>query len=521
MEEADSLYLHYWTVHATEEVSAMQAWSNGKDRILKEHLSRAYDNNKQIYRDFSKLKTANPKFAYEVVTGKAFEQAFMAGSQTVPSVSNIDVGKDIDQILANAGKTSANLNKIDSELGQLVDECLDIMNRYIENKGILQSEVDKVVAQAISSVKNTSNDEIEEEIVRKLMNETARKAFVYKGYDSNKKVRGDLSQLMVAIYALKEPSTYSSISGVEAPRKHGKSKESTTQEMVSAIKELLKKWKDNLAAVMHESTVAVGVGTGVVELNKGLTLLDSKMTGTGTSSHGVEQVRQRLERDPRLNKLVNSSQKARQAALRKRVNKSDASIGWVDENKMEAHMNFTVKKAESMQLDVNGNIEYVNFYAVNNSPLSNLLLRDLEFGYSDFHNFIQISIAHGNDAKMDSLFNQTIEMVKTKALYSVIVGELKEKGNIMLNIGNKFIPLSKVFSNLLRGGGSSSLTETSMSKANGLVRRTYVALNRWQGKDGPNKDKALERSEKVEKDAFNLIYSTKIKISITLRNLKL
>ena len=238
---------------------------------------------------------------------------------------------------------------------------------------------------------------------------------------------------------------------------------------------------------------------------------------------------QRYIEDPQLKKFVDRCVQARRAVMRKTTNKGDASVGWVGENGIEARMNFSVKKAESMVVDAQGNIKYADFYAVGNTPFSSVLLRDAEFSYLMFHNVIQLGVVHASrdkNASLNSLFDDVVHFAKTKALYNVITGELAENQNVMVNIQNKFISLTDIFENLLNGKGGSNILEAKDKKGNltgGLTRMPYTKLNDWKDiEPGKTKeDTAKDRSEETEKEALDLMYRTKIKISITLRDLNL
>ena len=258
-----TLYLHYHEIYAQQEINAVREMVKTKDNILKKHIKRSKRNDAGIRQTFNQI--VGPYLVESAVNGSLFEKAFAEGSGVQPQEPSFEVGQTLDGIIEQAGRVVSDLEKLDSELAQLVTECIGVMNKYIGNKGILEAEIVDVVNYIIGKAGNVSANELSGDILKKIMKATDRKAFTVKktGY-AGKSVRNDMTMLRAAIYALKEPSVYS-VKGQQSERQHNipspneKNGKKVEKDIIEAIKQLMKKWKNNLTAVMTDSaTVACG-----------------------------------------------------------------------------------------------------------------------------------------------------------------------------------------------------------------------------------------------------------------------
>lgn len=512
-------YIHYLAVNAAKSIGAMKAIAQQKQDILAKSYIKAQGMEDKMISDLGG-KGLDVSSIDGLLSGKVFEEALAKGIELEPTRKSFLVNKIEDLVkIKNNGK----IDKFPEEISNLINRFSVLLEQYMKEKSLSSAFIETVIDNALAGKKEVPVSEVGQALLTQLMNATQREAFrVEKG--NAVKARISLNNFIVALYALQMPGTQSAIKGKQATRIHS-TRAKEDQDILFAITQLMNSWGNDIDSFLNEISSAKCLVRGLKVINNGnkkIKRITKRQAGTGS-----KKLEMSYKEDPLLEEYLNLVE-GLDSSLKRQVNKEDFRL-YISDDECTSVVNVTVKKSRFMQIE-NGIIKKGHFQVVGNTPLSSLLVRDAHFSGNMLHDFIQVGGAHG-DASLDATFNDVIAYARNKAIYSLLIGSQTEDlaKNYILNINRTFVPISRVIRNLLSGSGSSYMSEVGKKiddgvtvKSNGLIRSTYVNKNEWKGERYKrNTDLAVERSEEYRKEAMQLIYDTKVRIGINLKDLRL
>lgn len=207
------------------------------------------------------------------------------------------------------------------------------------------------------------------------------------------------------------------------------------------------------------------------------------------------------------------------------VSKADAGYT-ISKNGVEANVGFSVKvggKLNNVGGDPQGS---ASITLQGGTSLAVLLAREMGLSGAQYQSVIQLLAGHGSaavsdtalDVKWDALKEQLLKLAFVDVLTGSSIGG---KASFMV-VGGSIISMGAIIENMMYGNNLSlsMMQRSGKSEISGsLDRGDYTALNTWYGDSGPNTSTALSRSNAVFGAIANLLYQTKINISLNIANL--
>lgn len=173
-------------------------------------------------------------------------------------------------------------------------------------------------------------------------------------------------------------------------------------------------------------------------------------------------------------------------------------------------------------------IQTVDIKVQDGTPFLTLLMREAKFSGVQMYDIFQLAGGVGGKKPMGDLeaqWNELTNLAKYEAVLDCIAGiptENAANGQVYwVNINDAFFTVSDILENIRDYGDVSLLYSSSNDKSNkGLERQSYVKINRFEPQDGKSRrEAAWIRSNRAMKEIPNLMYQTKIRVNISLKEM--
>lgn len=533
-----SEYLHYWFENAPE---LHINFNQSKNEIMQKHIDTM---NKRIHSEAMMASSAN------VDTGTI--EAYLSGDLFDKVMSEAENGNNIAELrdehagetnsfadigpqamaLVNAG--TAGLNDLDNFISLLQDwfdtlgdEKQAIANDYSEwlEQQILSNKLGK-------SQYTANYGDAAQKIIASILANTHDSVFTTA---ANKVDSGRFKELnttekkMVAVlnYALKASEGSVNYTVNHHDKTIGQEQVSSKAQLTAALAAKIQKG----IQAQHRSAFEVADGLcrlqaaseGLSELSN----LKSKYTPAGTKSVQIKFTPDELQ-EKLLKSIEANKRSAYSIATGKMVSKADSNR---EVTLGEGGGSFKTTWGLSSKTSYwswKKDIQTVDVKVQDGTPLLTLLMREANFSGVQMYDIFQLAGAHSGRRTTESLetqWNELMNLAKYEAVLNCIAGlptENAANGQVYwVNINDTFFTVSDILTNIKNYGDVSLLYSSSNNTSvKGLERGSYVDINEFVEPKGKTvRQAAWERSNKALKNIPALMYKTKMRVNISLKEM--
>lgn len=539
---ATSEYLHYWLADAPD---LHLNFAQSKADIMQRHMDKM---NTRIKNEAEAMSSASSGLDVSTV------ESYLRGELFDKVISEVDSDKASD--LGNtehAGSINSFRNISDQakalvdagtqgldDLDQFVSLLQDWFNTLGDNKQAIANAYSKWLEDRIISTRLKSNQytsqygEAAQKIIAAILSNTHDSVFTKVPTDAS----ADFGKLnttekkMIAVlnYALPAASGSVNYTVNHHDKTIGQQKTTSKGELTMALADKIKKGIE----AQHRAAFEVADGLcryqaaskGFDELSK-LSNIKSIYAAAGTKS-----VQIKFTPDAQQKQIYESIEAGKRSALSRATGKTTSKAdSWrtaelgTDTGKFTTTWGLSSKTSYwSWKKD----IQTVDIKVQDGTPLLTLLMREAKFSGVQMYDIFQLAGGVGGKKPMGDLeaqWNELMNLAKYEAVLDCIAGiptENAANGQVYwVNINDIFYTVSDILKNI-RDYGDVSLLYSSSSNTSmkGLDRQSYVAINYFVPQTGKTREEAAwERSNRAMKEIPNLMYQTKIRVNISLKEM--
>lgn len=208
------------------------------------------------------------------------------------------------------------------------------------------------------------------------------------------------------------------------------------------------------------------------------------------------------------------------------VSKADSGYS-IKGNSIEANIGFSVKVGGKLGNTGTIGSGPATISLQGGTSLAVLLAREMHLSSQQYQAVVQLLAGHGSTRMNDAQLNERWEKLKQKllqlAFVDVLTGSTIGGKAYFMVVGGSIISMDSIISNMISDSNLSlSMTNKKIvdeDNTGSLNRADYMALNTWQGSETPNTSTAYSRSDIAWSEIANLLYQTKINISMNIADI--
>lgn len=539
-EYATSEYLHYWLADAP---NLHLNFAQSKADIMQRHMS-TMSKRIQSEAEIASLAGVNPTLTEMYLSGDLFDRV-VSEAENGNKLEEVreehsgeinsfaDIGKEAGALVESG---TAGLNDLDNFISLLQDW----FNTLNDEQQAIADEYsawlkEQIFSNKLGKSKYTASygeGKAAQKIIASILANTHDSVFTTA---ANKAYKGRFTALnttekkMVAVlnYALKASEGDINYTVNHHDKTVGQEKASSKAELTAALAEKVKK------GIQAQHRSAREVADGLCRLqaaSEGLSQL-SKLNSEWKPA-GNDYVQIKFTPDVQQKQIYASIEASKRNAISiatgKQKSKADtnrkATIG-EGGGSFETTWGISSKTSYwSWKKD----IQTVDIKVQDGTPLLTLLMREAKFSGVQMYDIFQLAGGVGGKKPMGDLeaqWNELMNLAKYEAVLDCIAGiptENAANGQVYwVNINDAFFTVSDILENIRDYGDVSLLYSSSNEKSNkGLERQSYVNINEFEPQDGKSREEAAWiRSNRAMKEIPNLMYQTKIRVNISLKEM--
>lgn len=212
----------------------------------------------------------------------------------------------------------------------------------------------------------------------------------------------------------------------------------------------------------------------------------------------------------------------------KQTSKADGAIQ-ISGDHVSGNIGFSIKTGD--KLNIPGYEGSADITLQSGTSLMMLLAREMHLSTKQYHDVLQLLVGHGGgdggdsdselDRKWEALKNQLVQL----AFVDALTGSTDDGKAHFMVIGGNLYSMERIILDMLYGNnlslGMSQLLDSKTKQLSGsLLRSDYMSLNNWEGGESSSYVNAMLRSDKLWRDAGDLLFQTKINISMNISSMK-
>ncbi len=533
---ATSEYLHYWSENAPKPHITFEA---SKNDIMQKHIDTMSKrrHNEAVMASSADVDTATIE-AY--LSGDLFDEV-MSKAESGDKMAELrnEHSGDINSFanigpealaLVNAG--TAGLNDLDNFISLLQDwfNTLGSEKQAIANEYSTWLE-QRMLSNKLGKSQYTADGGAAQKIIASILANTHDSVFTTAAIKAGKGFEklNTTERKMVAVlnYVLEASGSSVNYTVNHHDKNIGQEKVSSKAQLTAALAAKIQK------GIQAQNRSAFEVADGLCRLQAAseglseLSKLKSKYTPAGTNSVQIKFTPDSLQ-EQLLKSIEVNKRSAYSIATGKMVSKADSNrevtIG-------DGGGSFTTTWGLSSKTSYwswKNDIQTVDVKVQDGTPLLTLLMREANFSGVQMYDIFQLAGAHSGAKTTENLemqWNELMNLAKYEAVLDCIAGlptENAANGQVYwVNINDTFFTVSDILTNIKNYGDVSLLYSSSNNTSvKGLERGSYVDINEFVEPKGKTvRQAAWERSNKALKDIPDLMYKTKIRVSISLKEM--
>lgn len=211
----------------------------------------------------------------------------------------------------------------------------------------------------------------------------------------------------------------------------------------------------------------------------------------------------------------------------KQTSKADGGIQFT-QNGVEAYIGFSIKAGD--KLNINGYNGSASVTLQEGTSLMMLLAREMGLSSKQYQDVLQLLVGHegqysGSEIALEWKWEQLKDKLVQLAFVDALTGSTKDGKAHFMVIGGSLYSMERIILDMISGDNLSLAMSKAINKdKNGadqgsLQRSDYLRLNNWSGSRTANESDALSRSDQAWSAASNLLFQTKINISMNMASM--
>lgn len=523
-------YLHYWMADAP---SLHLDFERTKGEIMQRHLNTMTT---RIASEAQKASSAgiDPTVAELFLSGDLFPRIMSDGIKSAANAEKLNYANGFDELGATAlALVKAGVDGM-GDLDEFISLLQDWFNELDSNKQQIANEYSDWLFENITSSRLGKNvhtmmygkGQEAQKIIASILANTHDSVFT-KGANGNG--FGKLStteKKMVAVLNYAKIAAQGDFTYTVNHHDARSSETVTSTEQLTAA--LAAKVQGGIEA---QHRMAFEISNGLCYLQaatKGLTAINdvAKFNPSGTKQVEIDFRPDALQKQALENIKVNKNTALKYIAGKK-VSKADSTLSVTLGDEDGTVVSTWGLSTKSSNWSWKSNIDTVDIKVQDGTPLLTLLMREAGFSGRQMYDIYQLAggTAGIHTGTIDTQWNELINIAKYEAVLDCIAGMPtvnSANGQVFLvNINDTFFTVSDLLQNIMAGGDVSLLySSANADYATGLDRQTYVYLNYFVPQVGKNRIAAAwERSERSLAEIPELMYRTKIRVNLNLKNM--
>jgi len=530
MENYSFRYLHFWQEHIPEEAWANQIWYETKTEILERHLLNLAKRQEKIKR-IAKQNNIDEEAVSQFLSGEILQGISTISNKDFENNDETEISADKDprEIITRLKKDLLTFDTIDdfvdtinNYLQSLSDETQHMLDAYVENTMLKVTEGSILGQDSLAGYSSAGK------VIAALMGKYSNDAFKIPD-NANEQYNTAMGKVVLAAQLI--PLCQEEIKSGMIVR-HGKTGSTNSghfEKDIFLLDEVRKKciaWLREADKTLREVSEGVGIVRShlkALEANEQIEHFIEQQVSyshTGNNYYGVN-----FNPDSELKEILKEV-KQKQAYYKKKA-KKDFSIDITDEGGvLRIALGANAKNYEKQLTD---NLKSYTIKIQDGTPMSTLLGREAGYTGEDMWAILQIAsgISRNNDySEADNKWQFLIKSIGYRSLLNALAGfEDTDDQSFYMVINGNFWTMSNFIEHFLNSSSSVGLSEVANSNGKnlGLVRSTYSNLNQqlWQvDTEGDGiLDDAQDRSDLLWRRSLDLMYNTKIRVEITMREI--
>lgn len=538
-------YLHFWMADAP---SLQINFAQSKADILNKHMQTMNARIKNEAVNLSNTANISQEQAELFLSGQLFDEIMSedtrkAATSLKQQYSN-EIGEFADISSEAAALIKAGVEGLDN-LGQFVELLQNWFDTLDANKqAIANSYSDWLTTQIMSNrlgknayTSKYGQGQAAQKIIASILANTHDSVFTTSANKANNgeyKILSTTEKKMVAIlnFAIEAANGGTDYTVRHRHASDGVQSTSTQAEMTAALAAKVKKGIE----AQHRSSFEISNTMCQMEAAlKGLDIFKNLNLSIKAEQIGSKYVSPKCTFDPEIEKMLTEIKGSEKSALATLygMQKGKADTGYTfswggDGGVFTSYFGVSSKTSE---WSWKKNIDSVDIKVQDGTSLFVLLAREAKMSHEQLYDIYQLAGGIAGikryDKNLDLMWNQLLDIAKYEAVLDCIAGiptSNAANGQVFfVNINDSFFTVSDILNNI-KNYGDVSLLYGSDDKGNqsGLNRRSYTDLNYFEQRKFHKNDHleaARVRSKRAMKDIPNLMYQTKIRVNITLKEM--
>lgn len=537
-------YLHYWM---TDAPPLQINFAQTKADILNKHMQTM---NTRIKNEATKLSSAtniSQEQAELFLSGQLFDEIMSEDvKQEAASLKQKyanEIGAFADVSSEAAALIKAGTEGLDN-LGNFVELLQDWFNTLDADKQAIANSYSDWLATQIMSNRLGKNEytakygkgQAAQKIIASILANTHDSVFTTSANKVNNgeyKALSTTEKKMVAIlnYALDAANGGTGYTVRHRHASDGVQSTSTQAEMTAALAAKVQKGIE----AQHRASFEISNTMCQMEAAlKSLDIIKNFNASIKAEQIGSKYVSPKCTFDPEIEKMLTDIKGSEKSALSilygKQKGKADTGYTFSWGGNSGVFMSYFAVSSKTSEWSWKKNIDSVDIKAQDGTSLFVLLAREAKMSHEQLYDIYQLAGGVAGikryDKNLDLMWNQLLDIAKYEAVLDCIAGiptSNAANGQVFfVNINDSFFTVSDILNNI-KNCGDVSLLYGSDDKTNssGLMRKSYTDLNYFESQAlHETRIKAAEaRSARAMKDIPNLMYQTKIRVNITLKEM--